>query len=220
MRAAKWLIEIGKGLIELGDHFFMQQAQLDSLGARREPPKETSELNDTIREAILVARAKSSDEDWLRVNGRRDQECVRYGITRDQAAGILAAGTKREKKNGSAVGAEAPIAASSTSTLTSPAQKVGGKNLRNIFDHAEWGTFPLENGGNPDQPPARMFREITDEDKGLVILVRAQCIEHKKDWDELRHKLACVRRLTTQQIAGIIAVHNRTKTLKAPVAQA
>lgn len=225
MRIAKWLIEGGKALIELGDHFSMQEARLDALGARREPPKEKGEYDESIVDALIASRAESTDEDWLRSGGRRDQECVRYGVTREQVAGILAAGTKREKKNGNGNTVPAPTipvsAPTSIAVSTPPAQKPVEKNMRNMFDAKEWGFVPIEKGGSSNQIPAKPFREITEYDKGLVILVYASCVEHKKDWNDLRHQLCCVRRLTAQQVAGIIAVHHRIgKKIRAPVAQA
>lgn len=221
MRIAKWLIEGGKALIELGDHFSMQKARLDSLGARREPPKEKGEYTELVIDALIASRAESTDEDWLRPGGCRDQECVRYGISREQVAGILAAGTKREKKNGNGNAVSVPTTSVSAPTsieISTPSVK---ENVHNMFDAKEWGFVPIEKGGSSDQIPAKPFREITEHDKGLVILVYTSCVEHKKDWNDLRHQLCCVRRLTAQQVAGIIAVHHRIgKKIRAPVAQA
>lgn len=217
MRIARWLIEGGKALVELGDHFFMQQARLDSLGARKEPPKEKGEYTEVVVDALIASRAESSDEDWLRMGGRRDQECVRYGITREQVAGILAAGTKREKKNGSgnvSVSVVPPAEDRTVSTLSSPVAKTGEKNERNMFDAKEWGEVTLEPNGSRDQIPLKPFRDATEDDKKIVVLVYVQCKAHEKDWGEMRQQLCCTRRLTRQQVAAIVAEHTRQENKK------
>lgn len=216
MRIAKWLIEGGKALIELGDHLFMQQARLDSLGARKEPPKEKGEYTEAVVDALIASRAESSDEDWLRAGGRRDQECVRYGIAREQVAGILAAGTKREKKNGSVNGTTvtSPMTVDQPETPTVPAQKVGGKKELNLLDPNVWGEYPLENGGSRDQIPTDVFRTATQADKDLVIRVHTLAQEYRENWNTLRRKLCCTRRLTRQQVAAIVAEHTRQENKK------
>lgn len=211
MSVSKFLIELGKAAIELGTRLEMQDARLDSLGARREPPKEGGEITDVIRDAIIRSRAECSEEDWLRPNGRRDQECVRYGITTESAAAILAGATKREKKNGNGnvQTPVVPVSTTSSETLTSPAQKTGGKNVRDMFDPNEWGEYPLETGGMRDQIPAEMFRAAMQVDKDLVIHVYTLAQEFRQDWNALRFKLCCTRRLTRQQVAAIIAEHTK-----------
>mgnify|MGYP001571373377 CR=1 FL=1 len=222
MDLAKVLVQFGTFFVELGDRLAMQDARIDSLGARREPPKVVSELTDLIREAIVASRAETSDEDWLRLNGRRDQECVRYGITREQAAAILAGATKREKKNGNGKGHEttAPVTTMPEETLVTPVPMNNTKNIRHMFDSKEWGEYPLEKGGSRDQIPTEVIRSADEVDKSIVVLVHKLAKDHDQDWSDLRTKLCCARRLTSQQIAGIIAVHKRNSSVTAPTAHA
>src|SRR3989338_6864220 len=213
MSVSKFLIELGKAAIELGTRLDMQDARLDSLGARREPPKEGGEITDVIRDAIIRSRAECSEEDWLRLNGRRDQERVRYGITTETAAAILAGATKREKKNGNGNGHAAIVPTSETvaGTLSSPVPKSGAKKVRNMFDPNEWGEVSLEKGGSRSTAPAEPFRKANQQDTDIVILVHQLALEHGKDWSEVRQQLCSTRRLTRQQVAAILAEHTKEK---------
>lgn len=209
LRVSQWLIEFGKGLVELGDHFEMQRAQFDALGVRSEPQKEKGEYTDAVVDALIASRAESSDEDWLRAGGRRDQECVRYGMTREQVAGILAAGTKREKKNGNSSVVTTPTVMVQPETPPAPVQKTDEKNVHNIFDPNDWDEYPLEKGGVRDKIPTEVIRTAIEADKILVILVHKSAHEHNRNWNEMRTKLCCTRRLTRQQVAAIIAEHTK-----------
>lgn len=58
-----------------------------------------------------------SDVEWLLGNGPRDQCCVRFGLTRDQVAGVLAGETRRPSGNGGS-GAETQSASAPTTPTT------------------------------------------------------------------------------------------------------
>lgn len=63
------------------------------------PDVPTHEVTEAERAYILARRLCSTEQDWLRTNGARDQTCVMFNLTKDQVAGILAADTLR-KQNG------------------------------------------------------------------------------------------------------------------------
>ncbi len=205
--------------IEFADRFDMQDARLDSLGARREPPKETGELTDVIRSAIIASRAESSEEDWLRANGRRDQECVRYGITRDQAAAILAGATKRERKD------ERVTTPIDVAVVATPQPK---QRTRIAGEHIV--IIPVERGGNASLPPTNRIRAVDQTDESIVHGRRHACDQGRGDWQIMKQEIGALRRLTTKQIDGVVASLRQrnklgpapkpTREVRAPTAQA
>jgi hypothetical protein len=91
--------------LDLTNKAGMRDAQIARLAAHvgislEIPEKPEADVTSDMREHILRARACCTEFEWLMPDGPRDQICTRYGISRQQVAGVLAADTQRGNGNG------------------------------------------------------------------------------------------------------------------------
>lgn len=194
MSLSKWFVSVGRILTGFGDWMDMVEARLDSLGALREPPEETKvEPTEAVRAAVVADRAEVDEVDWLRPGGRRDQVCVRFGLSRKSVARILGGKTQHFNET-HAFGHGLPANPSAS-------QDPGSVTA----DPATWPVVELEEGGKANKPPEGFVREVDGLDRAIILAVRRACNAGQGDWDDLRFKIGAIRRLGTQQIAGIVA---------------
>lgn len=169
------------------------------MGLPQVPTKKTHDATDAEKAAVVAARARrSSDANWLLLG--RDPVCVEFDLTGDQVAGILAEATRKAN--------EAAAAA-----IASPADCAAPAN---------WPPrIHVLNGGTASEPPAKghVERTANDVDKDAIIAARVQ-IREGVAWDAFRQAYGAHRRLTTQQIAKVVADHTRAPQSTQPVAQA
>ena len=167
------------------------------------PTRKTRDVTEADKTVIIAARAKrGSDFLWLLLG--RDPVCVELDLTGEQVAGVLAEATR--KKNDAAAAPRPSARATAIADARAVLQPV---------DRASPANWPpriaVLNGGKTDEPPARnhVERNADEADKHAVIAARIQ-IKDNVGWDMFRQVYGAHRRLTTQQIAGIVAVHNRS----------
>src|SRR3989339_825963 len=131
MNIGELLVMVGNFVTSCGDEWNMMKARQDRLareaGVNLEvPERPVIEITDEMREVIIAERPRYNETDWLRLNGPRDQLCVRYNLTRHQVRGVLSQhnravnngnGNGHGQSNGSSEREDAPAAA----VVTSPA---------------------------------------------------------------------------------------------------
>lgn len=205
MDAIELMRKLGFALVQGADRIAMGEARLSRLaletGVSIElPERPIKEVDDPMRAYILAARGPLSETEWLRQNGPRDQICVRFGLTREQIAGVLAAATRRE--NGVRV---AEVESSPKEDCTKPLQ---GPVEPVAITH-EPDTWPKREALHPDNDiPPRNKKEYEVDETDFEILL-AVLAHNKSDYDALRLTIARVRRLTTQQVAWLRARYTR-----------
>jgi len=131
MNIGELLVMVGNFVTSCGDEWNMMKARQDRLAREAGvnldvPERPVIEITDEMREVIIAERPRYNETDWLRLNGPRDQLCVRYNLTRHQVRGVLSQhnravnngnGNGHGQSNGSSEREDAPAAA----VVTSPA---------------------------------------------------------------------------------------------------
>lgn len=202
-------------------------------GLPQVPAKKTREVTDADKAAIVAARARrSSDANWLLLG--RDPVCVELDLTGDQVAGVLAEVTR--KANEAAVPQDRPETARRVATpvVVAAQPRTSGRSgaiavARALLNKPADATVPANwpprlhflNGGKATEPPAKGHaeRKADDADKRVIIAARVQ-VSKDADWDTFRQAYGAHRRLTTQQIAKVVADHTLTKQVTQAAAQA
>lgn len=168
----------------------MQEAMADR--ARAEgitlgiPDDPVREVTDQMRTVIIAERARHDEFAWLYPDGPRDQLCVRLCLARLQIAGVLSADTKR------ANGGNANGGGHTNGKDDAPRPK------RLIT--ADTDTWPAR----ATLPPSGERHVLDDVDWKIAVEVLKA-----GRWKELRGRIATVRKLTGQQVAGMKAVLSR-----------
>lgn len=147
---------------------------------------------------IVAANRAVSNFVWMQ--HARDAVCVELDLTPGQVAGVLAHATRKENE-----AAAAPVV--SPTDRTNP---------------ANWPPrIHVLNGGKATEPPAKgkAERQADAIDKDAIIAARIQ-IREGDAWDTFRQAYGAHRRLTTQQIAKVVADRTLAAQTTQPVAQA
>lgn len=154
------------------------------------PDKKKREVTAVDKDRINAERGEVTELVWLHV--KRDALCVELDLTPDQVAGVLSEATK--VRNG---------------TPSRTTQASGGPK-----------GWPVQRvtkaGADPASPPLPGAKEYEAEqiDKDVVLAERKRIPETaNKAWSEFVERYGAHRRLTTQQIAGIVAVAKRKRLL-------
>ena len=162
-------------------------------------PKDiTREVTEDDKPKIIAANRAVSNFIWMQ--HARDAVCVELDLTPGQVAGVLSYATRKENE-----AAVAPVV--SPTDCTNP---------------ANWPPrVHVMNGGKATEPPerGRLERPADVEDKRAIIAARVQ-ISEDAEWNTFRQAYGAHRRLTTQQIAKVVADHSRLPQSAQPVAQA
>ncbi len=116
MNIGDLLVKVGNFVTSCGDEWNMVKARQDRLAREAGvsldvPERPIIEVTDEMREVIIAERPRYSETDWLRVNGPRDQLCVRYNLTGHQVRGVLSQynrAVNNANGNGNGERAEAP----------------------------------------------------------------------------------------------------------------
>ncbi len=154
------------------------------------PDKKKREVTAADKDRINAERGEVTEFVWLHV--KRDALCVELDLTPDQIAGVLSEATK--VRNG---------------TPSRTPQAPGGPKGWPVQRVAKASADPAL----PPPPCAKEY-EAEQVDKDLVIAERKHIPETaNKAWSEFVERYGAHRRLTTQQIAGIVAVARRTGLL-------
>ncbi|OGL95627.1 hypothetical protein A2348_01920 [Candidatus Uhrbacteria bacterium RIFOXYB12_FULL_58_10] len=160
------------------------------------PALKTREASDEDKAIVGARRDAVSELFWL--HHARDAACVETGLTPWQVAAILSLRTRAINRNGiSPSAAEAPAPAG--------------------WETRFWpASIPAPSGIDGAVPPSRggVERQPDENDRNVVCAARrAVALDDVEGWNKFRTAYGAHRRLTTQQIAGIVAVARRTGKL-------
>lgn len=213
------VLQVGLAMVAGADRIMMGEARIRRLALELGvdlsiPQMKIREVSDFMREEIIAARARVSDNEWLRSNGPRDQLCMALGLTTEQVAGVLAGSTRRTNGNGGGerlpeVVVEDPQPAVPELETTQEVQVVEPAEQRatsreQAITH-EVDTWPVRSSKNGADRPPRGHKEYEIDETDYQI-VRA-VLRHGSDeyYQQVREQIAIRRRLTGQQVAGIKA---------------
>lgn len=152
------------------------------------PSAKTREVTEADRALVPARRDAVSELIWL--HHERDAVCVETGLIPAQVANILGSRTRT---------AAAPEPPAEVASTIPPARLSLG-------------------GADADRPPPSACKEydVDDIDRKQVIAARKRIPENEAGaWNGWVHGYATRRRLTTQQVAGIVAVAKRKGLLAA-----
>lgn len=153
------------------------------------PVEVRREVTEADRAVIRDRRAAASREIWL--HHERDAVCVELGLTRTQVAHVL---TMQNRPDPSA------------SARKSHASRASSRR--------SWPPVRLRMATESD--PTGRLQPVEDADRKIVLKARrAIPFEDKAAWRSFAEQYGAHRLLTSQQIAGIVAVARRTGQLAA-----
>lgn len=158
------------------------------------PTDKTRDVTGDDKPVVWAARDAVTELVWL--HHARDAVCVRTGLTPDQVAGVLSERTRVANGNGRK--AETP-------------RVVGWEPL---FWPAAIAARDGADGAVPP-PMGKVERQPDEADREFVLAARRATAgtDDEEAWDTFRRAYGARRRLTTQQIAAIVAVARRTGAL-------
>ncbi|MFH1405302.1 MAG: hypothetical protein ABIH21_04375 [Patescibacteria group bacterium] len=202
-------------------------------GGMKLPQTITKTLSDKSRDRILAVRDETSDDSWLE-GGVRDALCVELGLTPEQVRGVLSGNTRRSNgtsdassgDQGSLPEPSAPTQPSVVREKTKkrpvkkpmskqPDARANASAPVSLVSIASVTTDPVswesrqKVHGRADQPPKQKEYDVDDYDRAVVDAVVANTQKGSPDWKRLMRVIRLKRRLTQQQVAGIVAVMTR-----------
>ncbi len=197
-----------------------------------------AEVTAALRDHIIEAKKQFPDDtEWLCPNGPRDQICVRYGISRNQIAGVLASATKREQNgNGNGGSHKDEPAVSKTPVPFSPAahvvtRKPGRPHKASRLDAS--GTSSAPTTRHPRNPtPSQQSTSVPASYSGVTANSKtwptrtkralpypvddldrhiARLVIESGSWELFKKEIAVARCLSVMQVAGLKAAYTSAR---------
>ncbi len=245
MKPGDVFTQFGAFFTGLGDGLNMIDAKLDRLARQagislevKEFPIE--EVTDEARSVIIATRPRFEEVVWLRLNGPRDQICVRFNLTRSQVRGVLAGVTRASSVNGDSHETDTPVSPPTPASEPPPASVPDLPPLEDVPLSAPASPEEPEPAAQTPTPPSVESTPPPSESTGSLITIdtaswparkarsESWCPVRKEyeidatderifhlicladKYKELKNRFMYTRRLSRQQVAGMKAARTRT----------